>query len=164
MVLSPPAKALLDDALSRHGIRHTRLRELVFQVLLQERDHPTADEVFARSRELNPSISLATVYNCLEALVQCGLVRSVNCEREPTRFCPNLQEHAHFQDRESGQIFDIDLPEDFIRELQRLLPPGFNAERFELYFHGRGPDSAQSGNGGTNSDHISFRNTLQKHP
>jgi Fur family peroxide stress response transcriptional regulator len=57
-----------------------------------------------------PTISLATVYNCLEALVQCNLIRQVNFDRGPTRYCPNLHPHAHFHDEVTGSTYDIDLP------------------------------------------------------
>jgi Fur family peroxide stress response transcriptional regulator len=82
------------------------------------------------------SISLATVYNCLETLVSCGLVRAVNYEREPTRFCPNLMEHAHFQDRQTGRVYDVDLPPAIMSQLRELLPDGYHADSVELYFHG----------------------------
>ena len=55
----PLAKILTD-----HGVRPTSQRETVYQSLLEKRNHPTADEVFARVRENAPTISLATVYNC----------------------------------------------------------------------------------------------------
>ena len=131
------AKHLLEEALARHGLRNTRQREHVFSVLLARRDHPTADEVYARSRRGMDSISLATVYNCLETLVSCGLVRAVNYEREPTRYCPNLHEHAHFQDRATGRVYDVDLPEEVMECLNKVLPEGFEADTMELYFHGR---------------------------
>ncbi|KAF0093118.1 MAG: Fur family transcriptional regulator peroxide stress response regulator [Puniceicoccaceae bacterium 5H] len=130
------AKEALDEALARQGLRSTRQREHVFSVLLHRRDHPTADEVYARAKEEMPSISLATVYNCLETLVTCGLVRAVNYEREPTRYCPNLHEHAHFQDKGSGRVYDIDLPPDVMAHLKRILPNGFEADNVEIYFHG----------------------------
>ena len=47
----------------------TKQRKVVYDVLLDEpRDHPTASEVFMRAKHQMPSISLATVYNCLETL------------------------------------------------------------------------------------------------
>lgn len=142
--LPPPAKDLLDQALSKAGLRSTRQRELVFEVLLRKRDHPTADEVYARARRQMEGISLATVYNCLETLVSCGLVRAVNYEREPTRFCPNLTEHAHFQDRQTGRVYDVDLPPATLEQLRRLLPEGYHADSVELYFHGLTDTSAPS--------------------
>ncbi|MCC5841983.1 MAG: transcriptional repressor [Opitutales bacterium] len=135
--LPAAARNLLEEALASHGQRLTRHRELIFGMLLSQRDHPTADEVFLRSRSHCDSLSLATVYNTLETLVQCGLVRAVNYEREPTRFCPNLSEHAHFQDKRTGRVYDIDLPETVIEQLKAVLPEGFQAESLELYFHGR---------------------------
>ena len=131
------AKDLLDKALTEHGLRSTRQREHVFSILLQKRDHPTADEVYARSKAGMDSISLATVYNCLETLVSCGLVRAVNYERESTRYCPNLHEHAHFQDRTTGRVYDVDLPPDLMDQLRAVLPAGYHADSIELYFHGK---------------------------
>jgi Fur family peroxide stress response transcriptional regulator len=135
--LPPAAKELLDQALAQSGLRSTRQRELIFEILLRKRDHPTADEVYARARSQVDSVSLATVYNCLETLVSCGLVRAVNYEREPTRFCPNLTEHAHFQDRKTGRVYDVDLPPEVIAQLRELLPDGYRADSVELYFHGQ---------------------------
>lgn len=135
--MSKSAKEQLTEALERCGLRATRQREHVFDVLLKQRDHPTADEVFLRARAEMPSISLATVYNCLETLVQCGLVRAVHKERESTRYCPNQREHAHFCDKVSGRMFDVDLPEDVMEQLKSLLPEQYQAESIELFFHGR---------------------------
>src|SRR5580658_8062020 len=113
--------------LSESGVRSTPQREVVYDVLLKKRDHPTADEVFARVKAEMPTISLATVYNCLEKLVQCNLVRQVNFERGPTRYCPNLQPHAHFHDEATGATYDIDLPASLLDQVKSVLPPNFNA-------------------------------------
>ncbi len=139
MKLSSHARTVLDEALARTGLRSTRQREHVFSVLLDKRDHPTADEVFARARESMASISLATVYNCLETLVTCGLVRQVNLEREPSRYCPNLKEHAHFHDRRTGRVYDVEVPTDFIAKLKQVLPDGYQVEHIDLSFQGVAP-------------------------
>lgn len=136
MQLSQQARENLEAALARAGQRNTRQREQVFAILLDQRDHPTADEVYARCRDQIPSISLATVYNCLETLVACGLVRQVNFEREPSRFCPNLSEHAHFHCRKTGKVVDIDLPPPIMAQLQEILPEGFSADSIELSYTG----------------------------
>jgi Fur family peroxide stress response transcriptional regulator len=137
-----------NDALSQHlahsGLRATPQREIVYQVLLERRDHPTADELFARVKAKMPTISLATVYNCLEALVQCDLIKQVNFEREPTRYCSNLTEHAHFIDTATGQIIDIEMSPTFVTRLKEALPAGFTMEDVELNFRGSAaPESLQ---------------------
>lgn len=126
----------LEERLANSGMRSTPQREVVFQVILEKRDHPTADEIYARVKSRMPTISLATVYNCLETLVSCGLVRQVNLERAPTRYCPNLHEHAHFHDEATGKIHDIEVPAEVMAKLRALLPFGFQADAIDLSFRG----------------------------
>ena len=77
--------------LNTSGFRFTPQRHHVYDVVMQKRDHPTAEEIFIRTKKTMPEISHATVYNCLDALVKCGLVRQVQLERGATRFCPNMR-------------------------------------------------------------------------
>ena len=128
----PLARRLADS-----GLRSTPQREVVYDVLLNKRDHPTADEVFARVRVELAGISLATVYNCLETLVQCDLVRAVNFERGPTRYCPNLRPHAHFHDDATGATHDIDLPPAVLAKIKSVLPAGYEANAVEITFRGK---------------------------
>jgi len=137
--LPEKAKTHLDAALAQSGLRSTRQREQIYAVLLKKRDHPTADEVYARAKEVMPTISLATVYNCLETLVDCSLIKKLNYEREPSRFCPNDGEHAHFLDEANGRVYDILLPEDFQRMVSQILPNGFEAKKVKLTFTGYAP-------------------------
>ena len=127
----------LAEKLAGSGLRSTPQREVVYDVLLKKRDHPTADEVYARVRSEKPTVSLATVYNCLEALVQCNLVRQVNFERGPTRYCPNLRPHAHFHDEQTGSTHDIDLPPGVLDQVAAVLPPGYDATSVDITFRGR---------------------------
>lgn len=131
-----PPEALA-QRLADSGLRSTPQREIVFNVLLQKRDHPTADEVYARVRHEMPTISLATVYNCLDTLVQCNLVRAVNFERGPTRYCPNLRPHAHFHDEATGETLDVDLPPDLIEKVKQILPASYDASSVEIIFRGK---------------------------
>jgi len=123
-----------NERLTTRGFRFTPQREHVYAVLLQKRDHPTAEEVFIRAKRKLPDISMATVYNCLDALVKCGLARQVTLERGAARFCPNMREHCHFYCDGCEGVFDIDLPATGI-----TVPKGFKAERFDLAIHGRCP-------------------------
>jgi Fe2+ or Zn2+ uptake regulation protein len=120
--------------LSTSGFRFTPQRQHVYDVLIEERDHPTAEEVFIRSKRVMPDISMATVYNCLDALVRCGVARQVNVDRGATRFCPNMREHCHFYCDTCEKVFDIDLPNEGPAGI--TLPKGFKAARFEIAIHG----------------------------
>jgi Fur family peroxide stress response transcriptional regulator len=114
----------------------TRQRQEVYRILMQERNHPTANDVFMRIRETLPSVSLATVYNCLEALVQHGIIRQVNFDREPSRYCPNLDEHGHFHDESTGVIHDVRFkPGVNLADLLDL-PPGAVIKDIEITLRG----------------------------
>ena len=139
-MVSPNHNEILVEALNKSGLRMTHQRQKVFDVLLAKADHPTADEIYSRVREDSPHVSLATIYNCLDTLVGCGVVRQVNNERQPTRYCPNLHDHAHFYCTECGAVFDIDLPSDFIKSSGIDLPEGFEVTSFEITLKGVCPN------------------------
>jgi Fur family peroxide stress response transcriptional regulator len=123
----------LTEQLGATGLRLTPQRQQVYDVLLQKRDHPTAEEVFIRAKKAMPEISHATVYNCLDALVKSGLARQVNVERGATRFCPNMSEHGHFHCSACGTIYDVELP----HELPCVaVPRGFKPQGYDVTIHG----------------------------
>lgn len=137
------AKNQFSKQLTTCGFRFTPQRQHVYSVLLQKRDHPTAEEVFIRAKRQMPEISLATVYNCLEALVRSGLARQLTLDRGAARFCPNMQEHCHFYCDTCGKVFDIALP----APSDVGLPRGFSAGRIDMTIHGNCPECVTAGAG-----------------
>jgi Fur family peroxide stress response transcriptional regulator len=131
----------LQARLEKGGLRTTPQRQHVYRVLVEKKDHPTAEEVFIRAKKGMPEISMATVYNCLDALVSCGLVRQVNQDREATRFCSNMQPHHHFYCDQCGGAYDIDRSEES-SEPPVLMPRGFKPSRYEVTIRGLCPDCA----------------------
>jgi len=125
----------LNQRLVQAGFRLTPQRRHVYQVLLQQPTHPTAEEVFIRAKAGMPVISLATVYNCLEALVASKLVRLVNLDRAATRYCPNMRDHGHFYCEACGSVFDVDWPPR-TAEAALPLPKGFRSAQVEVSIRG----------------------------
>jgi Fe2+ or Zn2+ uptake regulation protein len=119
------------------GLRMTRQRREVFDVLMGCRDHPTASEVYQRAKSNIPGISLATVYNCLEALVQHGAVRQVHFERESSRYCANLTAHGHFHDEQSGTVIDVPLKKGASLSDLLDLPEGVQVNNIEITLTGK---------------------------
>jgi Fe2+ or Zn2+ uptake regulation protein len=130
-----PAEFEIPDEIS--GLRMTRQRQEVYRTLMQERNHPTANDVFMRVKDRLPHISLATVYNCLEALVQHGIIRQVNFDRESSRYCPNLNEHGHFHDATTGVIHDVDFKPGVNLADVLNLPPGAVIDDVEITLRGK---------------------------
>jgi Fe2+ or Zn2+ uptake regulation protein len=125
----------LNERLATSGFRFTPQREHVYNVLMEKRDHPTVEEVFLRAKPAMPDISMATVYNCLDALVKSGLVKHVNLDRAATRYCPNMKEHSHFHCDECGEIFDVDFAADGANGGLRI-PEGFKVKQLDVSIRG----------------------------
>jgi Fur family transcriptional regulator, peroxide stress response regulator len=128
------------ERLTTSGFRFTSQRRCVYDVILHKRDHPTADEVFIRAKKTMPEISHATVYNTLDALVKCGLVRQVQLERGATRFCPNMEEHCHYYCDSCGEVFDVPLEKN---STTMPRPKGFKVDHYDIAVHGVCADCAK---------------------
>lgn len=131
-----------DETIVGKGLRLTRQRRQVYDALMEKRDHPTAVEVFMRVKQKMPTISLATVYNCLDTLTECGLVRHVNLDRQSSRYCPNLAEHGHFFCDDCGAVFDVPLKDQKQLEATLELPRNALVSQHSVTLRGLCPSCA----------------------
>lgn len=109
------------------GLRRTRQREVIFEALSATTEHPTADELFARVRGSEPGLSLATVYNTLEALTSAGLCRRLPslAGSGPCRYDAVTADHAHVATPD-GKVHDV--PHDLSAVMLRGVSPEALAE------------------------------------
>jgi Fe2+ or Zn2+ uptake regulation protein len=116
--------------------RMTPQRRQIYDVLMSRQDHPSASDVFLQVKDAMPTISLATVYNCLDAMTQSGLIRQVNLDRESSRYCANLADHAHFCCQTCGQVSDVPLEDSQHLSETITLPQGAEVTRLEVTLRG----------------------------
>ncbi len=91
----------------QRNLKVTPQRRAVFDALHGEAGHLTADAVWARVRAHMPTVSLRTVYQALNDLVDLGEVRPVTVGSGGTRFDPNTGGHDHFVCRACGRVDDV---------------------------------------------------------
>ncbi len=92
----------------------------VYSALASTKAHPTAEELHRLVAHTSPGLSLATIYNTLEALCAAGLARRVPTSGNASaRYDADTSNHLHLV-RENGEV--LDLPEDFAREILGSLP------------------------------------------
>jgi len=127
------ASLILADKLDAKGYKLTPQRTLVFEIVSSLSNHPTAEDIFAKAREKMPSISLATVYNCLDVLSGCGAIRSVRLERQGARYCANGKLHAHLHLADGG-VIDVPLSGENAQYIRALVPQCYDVGGFELNF------------------------------
>lgn len=101
-------KDLLRDA----GVRVTQQRCTILAALFDSDDHPSAEEVFARARARDHSVSVATVYRTLAMLADAGLVQRIAVDDGPARFeMATATDHDHLVDVDSGEVLELTSPE-----------------------------------------------------
>lgn len=110
----PEGREQVRSLLREHGLRSTRQREDVYIALATSGDHLTADEVHRSVRLTRAGMSLATVYNTLEALAGAGLCTRLLTTGGAARYDTDVSDHAHVVTAD-GRIFDV--PDDLSERL-----------------------------------------------
>jgi Fur family peroxide stress response transcriptional regulator len=123
-----------EQRLREHGLRVTRPRLAVYQALCASHDHPTAEELYRRLGEQPRRISMATIYNCLEALTRSGLAARLDAGPGAARFEAETKRHHHLICRQCGRVEDIFDPR--LDTLDVVAPEGFEVESHTVHFHG----------------------------
>ena len=102
------SRELATSILTRAGLRPTRQRLLLAQVLFGRGDrHVTAEQLHSEAEAEGATISLATVYNTLHQFLAAGQVREVVIEAGRAYFDTNVTDHHHLYNEGTGQLRDI---------------------------------------------------------
>lgn len=105
--------------LARHGIRCTKQRQEIYDALAACKAHPTAEQLHQMVSAGSPGMSLATIYNTLDALTKAGLCRRIPTPEGGARFDADMRDHLHVVTND-GRL--IDVPEDLGRRVTSSLP------------------------------------------
>lgn len=136
--------ALLDRLRGRKW-RLTAQRRVVAEVLAGEHVHLTADVIYTRAQELLPEISLATVYNTLNELVDMGEVREIATGDGPKRYDPNTTaDHHHLYCIACGALRDVHPAGADTLLLPSAQQHGFQLLDVDIVFRGLCPDCRAS--------------------
>ena len=92
-------------------LKITPQRCAIYKKLVQAKNHPTADEMFAIVKKEFPNISYDTVNRTLLTFAEIGLVDVVPTKGGPRRFDPDMENHHHFHCIKCGKIFDFNSDE-----------------------------------------------------
>jgi Fur family iron response transcriptional regulator len=99
----------IEKILKAAGIQATAQRLAICRYVLCEASHCTVEEVKDWADKNFPKISLATVYNTLNILVEVGLIKALKLSHsEKVIYDNNINNHYHFLDENTGELFDID--------------------------------------------------------
>ena len=89
--------------------KYSRQRECIKEYLSSTKEHPTADTIYMKVREVYPNISLGTVYRNLSLLAERGEIVKLSCGDGCDRFDGNTEPHYHFICRHCGRVIDLEM-------------------------------------------------------
>ena len=116
--------------LMRAGVRPSVQRIAVAKYLVENRCHPTVDDVYSALLPDYPTLSRTTVYNTARLLADSGCINAFAVDAEGMRLDAETNPHSHFVCRKCGRIFDLpptELP---------ALPEGYNIDSMRVSFYG----------------------------
>jgi Fur family peroxide stress response transcriptional regulator len=126
--------AELVDAFRAQGLKVTPQRQLLFRLLHDSKQHPTADALFAQASAEMPGISLRTVYQTMNDLASMGEIQQVSFDGGPAHFDPNVADHHHAVCDTCGTILDVYV--DGADQLAIDGLDGFRPVSASIVFHG----------------------------
>lgn len=102
----------LEEKLAASGARMTAPRRVLARVLGQANDHPDVEELHRRAQQLDPGISLATVYRTVRLFEQLGIVERHAFSAGRARYEHGGEEHHdHFVNVRTGEVVEFHAPE-----------------------------------------------------
>ena len=126
----------LEDACVEKGMRMTEQRRVIARVLDAATDHPDVEEVYRRASEIDPRISISTVYRTVKLFEDAGMIERHDFRDGRSRYeAVSEEHHDHLIDLRSGDV--IEFRSEEIEALQELIARrlGYRLvdHRLELY-------------------------------
>lgn len=122
------------------SVRNTHQRRLVLDIVKDNIEHPTADEVYEIARQRDPTISKGTVYRNLNFLSDRAEIKKIPMPFGPDHYDFNLDNHYHFICRKCYKVVDANI--DYLEELNNAQAqlPGYETECHRVVLVGRCPE------------------------
>jgi Fur family ferric uptake transcriptional regulator len=126
----------LEALCAERGLRITEQRRVIARVLSESEDHPDVEQLHRRAAEIDPKISIATVYRTVRLFEDAGILDRHDFGDGRSRYEATPEaHHDHLIDVETGRVVEFVDPE--LEALQRQIAEklGYRLvdHRMELY-------------------------------
>lgn len=128
---------LLNRYMAQRGLKSTRQRSLIIDTFFDTGGHLSVEELWAKVRNKEAKVSVATVYRTMKLLSECGLAHARNFGDGQTRYeaAVGRHHHDHLICTRCGTI--VEFESDRIEALQEAIARkhGFRvtSHKMELY-------------------------------
>jgi Fur family ferric uptake transcriptional regulator len=116
--MSTPSR--IEHLCMEKGMKMTGQRRIIARVLSEATDHPDVEEVYRRAVQLDPKISIATVYRTVRLFEEASILERHDFGDGRSRYEEAGDEHHdHLIDIQSGRVIEFRSPQ--IEALQRQI-------------------------------------------
>lgn len=88
--------------------RNTKQKELIFDILKDDKTHPTIQEIYKKAKVLDQKIGQATVYRNVNTLVEeHKILKLPSTDKDANHYDGNCTPHDHLLCKKCGKIVDL---------------------------------------------------------
>lgn len=119
------------------GLAFTFQRQVIYEAVVDSREHPTPELIYEQVRQRIPSISLGTIYKNVKTFLDSGVLKEVTLHHGSLRLESNMAPHHHLVCSSCKAIFDIEeTAVQPVRLPTSKLPAGFSIRQCRVEFVG----------------------------
>ena len=135
--LKTTARVSFTEYLCSKKLRRTPERYAILDQVCELSEHFYVDSLHAKLEQEGFHVSKATVYNTMDLLVDCGLVRKHQFNNQPAQYerVSGPGNHHHLICTQCGKVKEVKDPE-LMKAMDSRRYPTFNAAYFAIYVYG----------------------------
>ena len=123
---------MIIDYLKKYDIRPSTIRIKVLNYLLNNRIHPTVDDIYKNLIEDIPTLSKTSIYNTLDLFLKKGVIKVLALGEKELRYDIDTDLHGHFKCEKCGKVYDFPISANILSQ-DKLEGFKINDKNIHLY-------------------------------